>query len=79
MEYVECGLRKRHLKIPDGYEKLNEDVIVTKEMASCCKVANVRFIYWMDIDEDDIGMSAGAIADHIIIKSLYVNTAFSRR
>lgn len=69
MKTLKVGDKGRHLDIPDGYELLNEDVVVTQFMLRHCKVADIVHICWLYLDDEDAGFRAGIIGDYVICKS----------
>lgn len=59
---VKCGEKGRHLQIPEGYRKMGDDEVVTIE----CRVANVFKVQWERVENDEIGMKAYVVGDHVI-------------
>lgn len=67
-QIVKCGEKGRHLEIPEGYQELSKNVVVTEQMAPNCLVADIVHLCWIPLDEEDIGMRAYVIGDHVIEK-----------
>ncbi len=53
---------------PDGFERLEDDAIITKTMCEKCFVGNIRLNVWSPVPDLHVGLRSRTVGDCVIIK-----------